>query len=411
MNSLFRPVLALGLVGFVLLNSCAKNEEEADPRGIENRPDHGQITGSLENNALELTSDEYFIESKCGQKSKDTILTIARELDRRQPEILAISQKPVDESSSRFRNVKLGHFNIRELKSPKLPEKGWLSEKTSWQELKNLYESIQQTPTNSNWATLDSWFRSIIWDDQSFYLYGKNSFLDKDSPPMVAQLLQLVSACQLNADCETLELGNLEPFVKAQPYYHYFHLKLANAEDKEAKRAVIARFERRLKADNRSTGFTPNELVVRNSQEEFLLPLDGKVFAGIESLIEKIIADIWQEPNGNAIAGSPAGKLKILWTESEPKAFRFVLSPEQGRAFVSYDEKIIQIFANPRKTTFAHEIGHVLGLKDNYFTVWNEETCEYTSWYREDDVMSDHEVGLTLPEHWEQLRQHYSLKK
>jgi hypothetical protein len=55
----------------------------------------------------------------------------------------------------------------------------------------------------------------------------------------------------------------------------------------------------------------------------------------------------------------------------------------------------------------AHEIGHVLGFRDNYFTVWRNDICGYEYQSREDDLMSNSDKGLVLPEHWEELARHY----
>jgi hypothetical protein len=411
MNFFQKPFKTGILITLCLLNACAKNkDEQADPRGIEDRPPHPVIVGSLESNVQELANEEFFAKSKCGERFKDPILAIAREIDRRQPEILKISQRPTKETENRYHNIKIGHLTVRELKNPMAPKEGWQSVKGGWAEIIQLYDIIKSSPTNDYWVQLDSHFRGHLVDEQDFYIYGKNSYLDKDSPSLVEELLKIVETCNQDPNCETPRLDRLKEFINSQPYYSHFVGRINSATERSAKRALIARFEKRLIADHSIFAFRKNETVLRNNREEFLLPLDGSVFQGIEPLVENIITEIWKEPALNAGELTPKGALKIQWTSGLPNAFRFQLSPEQGRAYVDRGEKIIQIFANPRKTTFAHEIGHVLGLPDNYFTVLNYEACEYTQWYREDDVMSNHErVRFALPEHWEKFRKHYPI--
>ena len=94
--------------------------------------------------------------------------------------------------------------------------------------------------------------------------------------------------------------------------------------------------------------------------------------------------------------------------ETLSSLFRFILEPEAGgRAYVSRIDSLVHLFPRGTSDTFQHEMGHVLGFKDNYYTVWAPGACSYREEGNEADIMSNGGTGRVLDTHWEQLDRQY----
>ncbi len=49
----------------------------------------------------------------------------------------------------------------------------------------------------------------------------------------------------------------------------------------------------------------------------------------------------------------------------------------------------------------------LIGLRDEYFTTWNPDTCSYIQEYNLGNIMSDSGSGKILPEHWQAIKKNY----
>jgi hypothetical protein len=389
------------------LFSCAKAQEEAaSPRGIETRPDHPAIIGSLDSNLKAIVTSEYA--EGCDKDYQKIHLEIAQELDRRKEEIILKAKK------LRSENL-LGNLTIDSQyagNTQNASEKDhWLTHHKSWGEVRRMYSIVKGTPTDAKWAYLDNYFQSILIDDQSRVAYGANLYLDKDSGPKIEALIQSVEQCYLQSNCTYPEISSLRSFIETQPYYKFFLNQLS--AQPENKGITLLKFRKRLLTDYLRYEFQKNEGISRTHEEVFHLPLDGRSYGGDLNSLAISLSSFWIEGSTQIANSKKPARLNVDWTqiETNPKAFRFEFSLNQGRAHVIASEKLIRIFMDQNPKVIAHEIGHVLGFRDTYYTQWNPSTCEYTYQYRNDDIMSNHLTGSVLAHHWEDLRKHYPVKQ
>lgn len=380
----------------VLLSSCAKDKEPNDE--IIERPVHRVLEGSIEDNVLKVQNDPWA--GECEKSIRDIQIEMARELDRRQAEIAAISPPP--SGGVEVKKIQLGSMTLLNGAKSPITVTGWTSYYSSWNEIIADYQKIKETPTDLNWRWLNSAVRGVLLDDVGRVVDGWNYGIGKDSAPALRSLRDVLVKCEADANCGDPDFTSVATFLSEQPYYKVYLNAIKVRTDKTEKREWVSRFIKRVNVELKSYEFVRNDLMLRQDSDHYVLPLGAGAFYGFTEEIQAFIETAWASATGI--------KVKVEWRnpESSPLLFRFLYRDAVGeRAYVMRNERTINLFPSSYNTTVAHEIGHVIGFKDNYFTVWDEKNCRYENQSREDDIMSSSRSGNVLPEHWEKLQQEY----
>jgi hypothetical protein len=98
--------------------------------------------------------------------------------------------------------------------------------------------------------------------------------------------------------------------------------------------------------------------------------------------------------------------IRLNWAVG-PEAYRVKAHFQSGRSYVNHREKILVIANFSWVRTVAHELGHILGFDDHYYSVWNARNCYYTQESRLSDLMSNSEQGEVTARHWALLDKAY----
>lgn len=380
----------------LLLSSCAKDRESSEP--IIERTRHPVLEGSIESNILKVQESVWA--DKCEKNIRDIQLEIGQELDRRQAEIAAL---PVS-STAGIEKKKLSLGSITMIDLPKIPpaSTGWQTDYSSWDDIISRYEKIKGTPTDAAWRSLNSYVRGVLSDDMQRVVSHFNFGIGKDSFAGLSSLEGVLQKCMDDENCVEPDYAPAAAFLSGQPFYDTYVGAIKRRTEKSEKREWISRFLRTVRSDLTLYDFYKNELMLRQDGESFVLPLDAGSFQGFQTEIQAFIERAWTSATGK--------KVKVEWRDvkSSPMLYSFLYSPVMGeRAYVSHSKRTINLNANSSQSTVAHEVGHVMGFSDNYYTVWDEKNCRYISETREDDIMSLHQTGSVLPEHWQKLEQEY----
>jgi hypothetical protein len=154
-----------------------------------------------------------------------------------------------------------------------------------------------------------------------------------------------------------------------------------------------------LSPENTEHIFRPNPSVSREGKN-FVVRLDAGEFRGAEKKLEKIFS-----------AWSGQGHtLKIRWVQNDPDAYRMLAHSRSSRSYVNHHDKTMVIANFAWTRTLAHELGHILGFADHYYSVWNGRNCYYTQESRLSDLMSDSQFGRVTAEHWRIMDEAYAGK-
>ena len=389
-------LLALALAG------CAKEDKTRLQQG-EPEITHAALVGSISTNVQSLYESPW--KEPCDEKYREKLQEIAAALDGR-AEAIRNFQSAGSGTSSSYRVVRMGKTYVREKASPPSPKPGWGDEIYSWQDNIEYYEKIKNTPVDKYWVSLNDAVRGMLLDDVGRVVDGFNYDLDQSMQPQVEELKATLDACLANAGCTMPDFKPaLVAFLKSQPTFGPFFGNLQRQDDPTKRREQVEKFKRRVDSDIRRYDFRINPAVKQVARGQFELPLDLGPFADVPDQLRRYVEGEWQ--------GS-GYKLTLRWKDQRdyPDVFRILLGEQMGqRAYVSYSDKVVQLYPNVRARSIAHEIGHVLGFRDLYYTVWNPDKCHYVVRTKWSSLMGDPEDGVVLDEEWQELAKYYPLGK
>jgi hypothetical protein len=386
------------LICLGLTTSCGKQNAPAPAQPFkEPLSSHRALEGSLESNVRKIVESKQA--SACDNLWRDKALEIARALDSRESEInKELEARPI---LSSYRRVSLPPTYAREAIVKFESQPGWQEFVEDWEDLYNDYLKIKDHPTDRFWISLNSDVRSLISDDQD-RIEGYNVYFDRTAIPSLEKAIQETDRCVQKSSCTIPVLdSDEEAFVKSITVYNSYWELIQQETDSSKRRISEKEFIEQMKADLETFGFRVNKSIsLKNG--ELLLPLDPGPFAPSTELLSKTIESIWT---------SQSLKLKIQWMSSKPgsEIFRLLLgdTPDE-RSYVVGSDKTVHLFPNVRLTSIAHEIGHVLGFKDHYYTVWHPEQCSYIIQTNDEDIMSNPDKGMVTPDEWNELKARYS---
>jgi hypothetical protein len=138
--------------------------------------------------------------------------------------------------------------------------------------------------------------------------------------------------------------------------------------------------------------------VTRTSPQAFAVRLHPGDFSEERDKLRLLLEREWR---------SHGKEVKVIWDESTPDTYRVQALFRAGRSYVNHRRRSLVIANFSWVRTVAHELGHVLGFDDHYYSVWNERNCYYTQESRLNDLMSNSETGTISPRHWEILNEAY----
>jgi hypothetical protein len=172
------------------------------------------------------------------------------------------------------------------------------------------------------------------------------------------------------------------------------------------RRALIVKFDQQLENDSVFHLNEINRTVMQtqdaNGNHILELPLDGSAFSDTDrTTLKGFIEDVWK---------TGTNQVEVSWKNSSDDSdlFKIFFSPNLSSVtFTQFQQRQVHLFDYNNNRTVAHEMGHVMGLDDHYYTLWNPDTCEYTTQINNDDLMSNQISGQVTTDEWSQLFDKY----
>ena len=148
--------------------------------------------------------------------------------------------------------------------------------------------------------------------------------------------------------------------------------------------------------------FRRAQSVKRVSPRAYEVRLNPGDFAEAKEKLKRLFEREWR---------SQGQEVKVVWDDSKPELYRVQALFQAGRSYVNHRTRSLVIANFSWARTVAHELGHILGFDDHYYSVWNERNCYYTQESRLGDLMSNSETGTISSRHWEILDEAYPWQK
>lgn len=350
---------------------------------------HQDTAGSLTDRVKGLLDKKYYSDP-CDQTLHSKKLQIATILDRKEAEISATAKSLPDTSS--FKRVKLGSLTIKEQIIPPNP-KGENEYSQNWDEIFSLYEKIKSIPVDKNWVSLNRSFRGILVSDEN-RIAGSNVYLEKSSGPQLKAAIEDMNnalTCFTNGKCSTPTYNSTtSAFLDSNPIY-------AKLKKTGAFHGILQRLE----SDEYRYKLYKNQSVHRSSDgTQIIVPLSMDGEGVDQAKFAEYIESVWRGAGISVkMDFSPQYGYGIFSLD--------VLDVIGGRSYVVPDSFKMVLYSDIESRGIAHEIGHVLGLPDTYFEVWQPETCSYKVQADDRDLMADHIDGSVTDEAWDILKSNY----
>ncbi len=285
----------------------------------------------------------------------------------------------------------------------------WKEEIKSWEKAYLLYLEIRDKPMDPRWENLNIRVRSLILDDRRRLIDQIDYTVSKDDIEDVKRLDEQVRGCQREIHCLQIPLDEgTRRQIERSPKLRALFERLEREPVESKKRIVLLDFASATWSEVYRVVFEPNATISRKDEKSIVLPLDPGILEdvpGSKERLELLLEDFWS---------SPQLKIDVEWRSAKPgqpassQPYRFDFSLSAGeRAFVDPASRTIRLSPEGSITTIFHEIGHVLGLPDRYYNVWDPQNCAYVLQSRPGDIMSKSERGQILESDWSLLDAEY----
>lgn len=377
-----------------LLSACQKNQERASA------DEPVVLQGSLELNATQQIAGRWA--DDCDKKvTRDWKLELTRALDSKSKEIEKYAEENND--SSLEHHEPLGPTYMTSPKENVSPEPGWTASENSWAGTWTLYKKIQNQTMNRSWLKLNANVRSLLMDDKARALMGRNYLLDRNSGPILSSIFEKVHSCLQDSGCKDISFSETEKqFTQNQPFYNFWIRRMNSTLEFTTKKSSMAKLLKEIERDQKQYSFVVNPKIRRMGQK-LILPLGIGDFAGAEAKMANLIETIWK---------SDALSVQIEWVPHalDNLLYKILLNLGYGeRGFVNRAEATVNLPVGVGSKTIPHEIGHVLGFRDHYYTVWQPNVCVYQMQINNSDIMSSSKVGLPTAEEFQELNNAYQV--
>lgn len=396
------PQIILIILSTLLAGSCGPRFKSKNGDSSNVGVERNAIVGTFAANVENMQNGGF--RDLCELKFNEAQLEIAKALDLRRAEIESISSQSFE--NDKWKVVRLGPTFALEPKFVPNPKQEWHIIRIDWRSIIDDYNEIKTQPINDGWVKLSQSVMSILRDDLDRAVDGENFFLDKDSGRTLETLSQKLDTCLANENCDRITLESAQrDFLLKNPLFSGLLLASEKEAPANALRSTLRYLNVKIQGAANRYRMRFNPGITRSAQDELTLPLIAGVFNEAKDQLANYIFGVWNSPNL---------KLKISWIESDPLAYAFRivfdLGPA-GRSYVTWDSQSVHLMPYVRSRTIAHEIGHVLGFRDHYYTVWNPQKCEYQRQMNDQDVMSNSSLGSATVEEWQQIEANYPFAK
>ena len=279
----------------------------------------------------------------------------------------------------------------------------WDQLETSWIATREKLDKNQNLSDQDRFSLMNHTVQSLLMNDTFRSFHEINMGINHDTVGLLTDIQAAITSCVRDSSCSfPLFSEILQKAISKIPLYSKLLKEIDLATNEKDKREVILKFQDRLRQDIHRYLYRGNAPVIKLTEDQktiLKLALNpGSLKEGESKILEKSIEELWK--NANTF-------LQVAWTTSDAGSnlFKvlFHLNEPGKRANTDPGDHSVNLYPGTRVRSVAHEVGHVLGFPDHYYTVWNEEKCSYTQYSITTDLMSDSQRGKVTDEEWVEM--------
>lgn len=391
---------------FLTLTGCGKNDSNNFPEPAAHKPEVTFDTSDeIYETAKEIDSSKF--RSFCDEKTKSKRDELIKLVLTKKQEISDYYSTPSANPTpnSKYTWLKLGPARFYKYKTPPVPEKGWVKEPDdSWEDLWSWYETVKAQNDIRDIVSLNRLVRSLMLNDKTRAKGSIYAISPFDKEKMQA-LVEKFTKCESDRQCKNVELTEWERNYFATSEFFKLRIKFLEESAAEGTReaTIITRIAEYLREDYEiAFGFTKNQ-GIKTDGNTLKVPMIAGVFESVKEEVARLIETYWQQADV-----ATGVKTKIVWNTEPDFAHTLEFRDSSGGRLYVHQGKLV-IYQDARLTSLFHEFGHVIGLRDKYYTVWNPDSCSYSTYSNEEEIMSVSSIGSITDEDWSEIKKGYDL--
>lgn len=321
--------------------------------------------------------------TQCELDRKERIYAVARRID----EFLSSEGSTVDANTNEnYRTVDYRGFKIRENLRPAGKDE-WITEEGSWDDIIQSLESLGANPPASKLASLRRYFGAVLSDDIDRTKWGYLFGLRHKNLDFVRGISAKAAECRRKSECRSSPFTPDEfRWLEVQPHFKELREEYAAIAFHTYLDQLVEEIDGSIQP-----AFVKNSAVTLDEKGVLNLPLVAGEFSELTEVLSRYIEPMWKDV---------ATALHIEWRPSQNvNGDLYTLIMKQGglgRSSMSHYYREVYLYSEVRSHSLAHEIGHVLGFPDRYYTYWDAEKCAYFEDFNRADLMSASDTGVVL---------------
>jgi hypothetical protein len=328
--------------------------------------------------------------ANCDESWHQIKIEMAGVLDGKRAEITKFASEVRQAPATDFE--KIGPFVfLKDAPPPNVPFEGG---NFGWSEVVARYAAVKAEGSPENWISFQRKFDFLLSTDEFRLIDFRNYDMPRDGQQKLRKLILSSEKCNESNFQSCLNADDMAFIKSVETFKDYW----TNFESKPAgeKWAKFQQMIKNWKWDWNDLYAWDKNPLVRKEGKNIIIPMRTKDFESIKNEIKAVIEKFWKFEDRRLI---------VEWSTDE-RATEIKKSPVFAARAIGSRKEIIFPEGRPFRV-IAHEVGHSLGLPDDYYTLFSSADCSYFDEVETGNIMSSSSHGFVLKKHFERLDELY----
>ncbi len=267
----------------------------------------------------------------------------------------------------------------------------------SWAKLHTFFSRNRNSKSAKLWQKIYRRATTLYFEDSKRIRGQSHPLLYKDNRETLEKALREVQTCLDLDSCHIYDFSRRSIyFFKEGPRHRALWNDYYNNIGTDRSKVALSDLESLLLKDLNHYVFQKNDSVELKNQRELHIKLN------LQGLGEDDIEQL-----NRALDEWSYGEHHISFSHAESGAKIIDNKIQGGRSFYNRSQNTIVLRQGWNHKTLAHELGHLIGFPDKYYSSFNNIECFYQFEFNTSDIMASSQSGNVGFKHWSKVLENY----